>query len=154
MHLYLIRHADALDGDDDAARPLSAKGRKQIRSIARALREAGAFDAAEIWHSPLRRAHETAVLLAKQLASAAHLTAVEGLTPDDAVEMIGAKLNERRRTVAVVGHEPHLSALASLMVAGCPTPPRFTMKKCAVLRLDRSEGGWSVRWHVSPELVI
>ena len=153
MHLYLIRHAHALDGDNDAARPLSPKGRKQVRRLADLLRDAGAFEAREIWHSPLRRAHETAGLLARRMQKGAKLKEVAGLTPDDAVDRIATKLGELRRPVAVVGHEPHLSALASLLVAGHAAPPRFKLKKCAVLRLDRSEAGWAVRWLVSPELL-
>lgn len=153
MHIYLIRHAHALDGENDAARPLSPKGRKQIRSVARLLREAGVFEAGEIWHSPLRRAHETAGVLVKRLHCRARLKEVSGLKPDDAVDKIAEKLGDLRRPVAVVGHEPHLSALASLLVVGSAAPARFTLKKCAVLRLDRVSGGWNVRWHISPELL-
>ena len=153
MHIYLIRHAHALDGENDAARPLSPKGRKQIRSMARLLREAGVFEAGEIWHSPLRRAHETAGVLVKRLQCRARLKEVSGLKPDDTADMIAEKLGDMRRPVAVVGHEPHLSALASLLVVGSASPVHFKMKKCAVLRLDRVGGGWSVRWHISPELL-
>jgi len=153
MHFYLIRHAHALDGENDAARPLSPKGRKQIRTIAKILREAGAFEAGEIWHSPLRRAHETAVVLVQKLRCRARLKEVTGLKPADSIDLIAEKLGDLRHPVAVVGHEPHLSALASLLVVGSVTPVRFKMKKCAVLRLDRVGGGWSVRWHISPELV-
>ncbi len=153
MHLYLIRHAHAVDGDNDAARPLSPKGRKQVRKLANLLRDAEAFDTNEIWHSPLRRAHETAGLLAKGLKAGTRLKEVTGLTPDDAVDRVAEKLGDLRRPVAVVGHEPHLSALASLLVAGHAAPPRFKLKKCAALRLDRAEDGWSVRWQVSPEVV-
>jgi len=153
MHLYLIRHANALDGDDDAARPLSAKGRKQCRNLGRFLRDAGAFEAVEIWHSPLRRARETSALLAKHLKTKAKLTAVSGLLPDDAGDSIIRKLGGARRTLAVVGHEPHLSALASLLVAGRAAPQCFVFKKCAALRLDRIGRGWAVRWQISPELI-
>jgi phosphohistidine phosphatase len=153
MHLYLIRHAHAIDGKDDAARPLSAKGRSQIRALGRFLRGSGAFEAAEIWHSPLRRAEETAILLSKRLKAKVRLVETAGLRPDEAPNSILKKLNDLRRPVAVVGHEPHLSALASLLVAGKAAPPRFVLKKCAALRLDRVDGVWAVRWHVSPELV-
>jgi phosphohistidine phosphatase len=153
MHLYLIRHAHALDGDDDPARPLSPKGRKQVRKLARWLRDTGTFEAREIWHSPLRRAHETAGLLAKGLRKGTRLKEVAGLTPDDAVDRIATRLGDLRRPVAVVGHEPHLSALASLLVTGHAAPPRFVLKKCAALRLDNIGGVWAVRWHVSPELI-
>ena len=153
MHLYLIRHAHALDGDNDSARPLSPKGRKQIRRLADLLLRTGAFEAGEIWHSPLRRAHESAGLLAKRLKLGTKLKEVTGLTPDDAVDRIAAKLGDLRRPVAVVGHEPHLSALASLLVAGQAAPPRFKLKKGAMLRLDHAEEGWVVRWHISPEVI-
>ena len=153
MHLFVIRHAHALDGNDDARRPLSAKGRKQVRALGRFLRDNGAFDAAEIWHSPLRRAGETAALLAKRLKRKVRLVEVSGLRPADAPNSILKKLNDLRHPVAVVGHEPHLSALASLLVADQAAPPRIVLKKCAALRLDHVDGVWAVRWHVSPELI-
>lgn len=153
MHVYLIRHAHAEDGKPDAARPLSAKGRKQIRKLARLLRAAGAIEAAEWWHSPLVRARDTAALLAKQLGHAAPRTEISGLKPDDDPTLTARKLGDARKPVVVVGHDPHLSALASLLVVGRAEPPRFRMKKAAALRLDRSSGGWTVRWLVSPELL-
>lgn len=153
MHVYLIRHAHADDGKNDALRPLSQKGRAQIRRLGRLLREAKAVEAAEFWHSPLVRSRETAELFARQLKSDALLREVSGLRPEDDPERVAAKLGDARRPVAVVGHDPHLSALASLLVTGHSEPPVFRLKKCAVLRLDRTSGGWTVRWHVSPELV-
>jgi phosphohistidine phosphatase len=153
MHLYLIRHAHAVDGDQDAARPLSPKGRKQVRALGRLLRETDTFEASEIWHSPLRRAAETAALLAARFKSKTRLVEVGGLRPGDAADSILKKINDLRRPIAVIGHEPHLSALASLLVAGKAAPPRFVLKKCAALRLDEVGGGWAVRWQVSPELI-
>lgn len=153
MHVYLIRHAHAEDGKLDAARPLSAKGRKQIRQLARLLRAAGAIEAAEWWHSPLVRARDTAELFAQQLGHDAPRMEVSGLKPDDDPTLVARKLGDARKPVVVVGHDPHLSALASLLVVGKAEPARFRLKKCAVLRLERSSGGWTVRWQVSPELV-
>lgn len=151
MHLYLIRHAHAEDGKDDDARPLSAKGVKQIRRIGKALRAAGAFAAKEVWHSPLVRSRDTAVLLRDRLESPAKLIEVAGLRHEDDPQLMARKLGDLRRPVAVVGHDPHLSALATLLVCGAGRPSRFVLKKCSVLRLDRVNGGWSVRWLVSPE---
>jgi phosphohistidine phosphatase len=153
VHVYLIRHAHADEGPNDAARPLSVKGRAQVRRVARLLREAKAVEATEFWHSPLVRSRDTAALLAKQLKIKAPLREVSGLKHEDDPEIVARKLGDARRPVAVVGHDPHLSALASLMVVGRAEPPRFRLKKCAVLRLDRTSGGWTVRWQVSPELL-
>ena len=153
MHLYLVRHAHAVDGTDDAERPLSGKGIAQIRDVGRLLREAEAIEAHQVWHSPFLRAQDTAVRLVKALQLDAELVCANGLRPSDEPEIIARRLRNAGKPVMVVGHDPHLSALASLLVFGRENPPRFVFKKCAVLRLDRETIGWTVRWLVSPELV-
>lgn len=153
MHLYLIRHAHAEDGRPDQARPLSRKGRAQIRRLARFLRTASALDVAEIWHSPLVRSRETAAELRRRLKSRAPLTEISGLKPEDDPAVTARRLGAVNRPVAIVGHDPHLSALASLLVGGPAEPAGFRLKKGAALRLDRSGGGWSARWLVTPELL-
>jgi phosphohistidine phosphatase len=153
VHLYLIRHAHAEDGKNDDARPLSAKGRSQIRRVGRWLRDAEAIDVCEFWHSPLVRSRDTAIFLAKQLKLDAPLREVSGLKPEDDPATLARKIRDAKNPLAIVGHEPHLSALASLLVVGESEPPRFKMKKCTVLRLERSGTGWSVRWQISPELI-
>src|SRR2546425_13194049 len=68
MKLYFLRHADALDGADDAARPLSARGQKQAAEIGRFLKHAGVeFDAA--YTSPLVRAKQTVEIVLKVCGS-------------------------------------------------------------------------------------
>src|SRR5947207_9606270 len=62
MKLYLLRHAEAVDGPDDADRLLSARGKRQAREVGRFLKRAGIeFDAA--YSSPLVRARETAEIV-------------------------------------------------------------------------------------------
>lgn len=153
MHIFLVRHAHADDGERDAIRPLSRKGHRQIRAISRFLSEHDAFEVEEIWHSPLRRAQETAKLLAGRLRLTAQLREKAGLKPQDDPHSISRRLRQLAGPVAIVGHDPHLSALASLLVAGSAVPSHFVLKKCAVLRLDRSGNAWSVRWQISPEIV-
>jgi phosphohistidine phosphatase len=153
MHLYLIRHAHAEDGTRDAIRPVSAKGQRQIRDIGRLLRKAEAVDAEEIWHSPLRRSVETAALLAERLRLKVPLREVGGLKPQDDPHGVLRRLRSTEIPVAIVGHDPQLSALASLLVTGTAEPATFVLKKCAVLRLDSNGAGWCVRWQISPELL-
>ena len=153
MQICLIRHAHAVEGEDDAARPLSKRGREQIRMMGRFLRETGALTAREFWHSPLVRARDTAVLLAKRLKVRAKLIQVAGLLYSDNPAVMAKRLGKIRRPVAMVGHEPHLSALASLLAAGSAKPPLFDLKKCAVVALERTRGRWAVVWQVSPEVI-
>jgi phosphohistidine phosphatase len=150
MEIYLIRHAHALDGENDAARPLSKKGRKQIRAVGRFLRRSGVLRTTEFWHSPLVRSADTAELLVERLAVRGKLTLVSGLLHEDNPAIMARRLNKVRHPVAVVGHEPHLSALASLLVAGKAKPSIFVLKKCAVLALEKHGKRWAVRWQVSP----
>jgi phosphohistidine phosphatase len=153
MHVYLIRHAHAEDGEIDGARPLSRKGLRQIRAISRFLSEHSALEVDEVWHSSFVRAHDTATLLAKRLRLKAELVEKSGLKPQDDPHAIARRLRQLSYPVAIVGHDPHLSALASLLVAGYAVPSHFVLKKCAVLRLDRSGSAWSVRWQIAPEII-
>lgn len=151
--LYLVRHAHAIDAEEDATRPLSPRGEQQVRALAAFFRTADAFQPQEIWHSSLTRARQTAELLARGLKVAAPVTLMPELEPEADPRAVARRIKATSRSVAVVGHEPHLSALASLLVVGRIDPPAFLMKKCAALALDGGEELWMVRWHVSPELL-
>jgi phosphohistidine phosphatase len=153
MLIFLIRHAHAEDTTPDEARRLSRRGRAQVRALARFLRRAEEFAPEELWHSTLARAQETAARLALGTRLPAPLREVAGLAPDDNPRAFARRLARATRPVAVVGHEPFLSALASLLVTGAPAPAHFAMKKGAVLALERAGRHWTVRWHVSPDLL-
>ncbi len=153
MQIYLIRHAHALPGKDDAARPLSKKGRGQIRQVAKFLRQGGWLETKIFWHSPLVRSKDTARLLVQHLKVRGKLTLVAGLKPEDKPAGMARRLNKVRRPVAVVGHEPHLGTLASLLLAGVARPSLFVLKKCAVLALEKTGKRWAVRGQLSPELL-
>jgi hypothetical protein len=63
--------------------------------------------------------------------------------------------------LALVGHEPHLGLLASLLVRGKPRAGLFALSKAAALTLESVESThkrsglrrWRVRWLVAPELL-
>lgn len=150
MQIYLIRHAHALDGDDDAGRPLSAKGRRHIRAIASRLRRGNLLQTKELWHSSLVRARDTARLLAMGLRVSAKLVETDGLEPEADTAPMARRLAGLRRSVAVIGHEPHLSALATRLLGGRAGEPVVVMKKGAVLALERTGSRWAVRWLLSP----
>jgi len=112
MRLYFLRHAEALDGLDDAARPLSPRGHEQAREMGRFLQRTGVeFDAA--YSSPLVRARQTAE----------RLLGVCGRLEPNRLALVDALLNGTRsldfqgwlrglpdvRHVLLVGHNPSLS---------------------------------------------
>lgn len=151
--LYLIRHADAIDLQPDEARPLSEKGRAQVAALAKFLERSEAFAPVEIRHSSLVRARETAESLAQALRFRGLCQEMDGLRPEDDPREIARRVAAFDRSVALVGHEPHMSALASLLVTGRTFPVAFLMKKGATLALTRDDTRWIVRWHIAPGLL-
>lgn len=164
MLLHLVRHAHAVTEEENPSRPLSARGRTDAARLARFFVGNGCFKPAQLWHSPLLRSRETADELLKRLALDAVVVETPGLLPEDDPHELAERLQlhpKDRGDLALVGHEPHLSALASLLVRGKETPDLFTLKKGAVITLELTDdehkktglARWSVRWHVSPELL-
>ncbi|MGA2016004.1 MAG: histidine phosphatase family protein [Opitutaceae bacterium] len=147
--IYLIRHADAVSAEDDPERPLSAKGREQVGAVCAILRDGARFSPAQFWHSPLARSRETAELLAQGLGLSSPLVLTPGLEPEDNPGVIAAVLDREGRDIAVVGHEPHLGALAALMTSGTDGAAMpFPFAKAGVLALSRRGRGWRAQWLV------
>lgn len=153
MHVYLIRHAHAVDADEDMERPLSPRGQEQVKALADFLDRSSLFEPGEIWHSTLARARQTAALLAERLQLECPLRLMPDLEPEADPRAAARRIKASNQSLAVVGHEPHLSALATLLVVGRAEPPAFLMKKCSILALDGTGTHWAVRWHISPDLI-
>lgn len=163
MRLYLIRHAHAVAEEENASRPLSSRGRQDIARITAWLRASHAFTPAQLWHSPLERARETAAILAHTLDQELVRVETTGLLPEDSPQEIAERLETfpAGENLAIVGHEPHLSALATLLVRGKRKPAAFELKKGAILALEPSgrvhkrtgRSRWHTCWLLSPELL-
>jgi phosphohistidine phosphatase len=164
MLLHLVRHAHAVTAEENARRPLSSRGRDEIARLASFFTLNGAFRPAQVWHSPLLRARQTADDLVDRLELDPLLIEIPGLLPEDEPLLLAERLQEQvgaRGDLALVGHEPHLSALASLLVRGKASPMLFTLKKGAVLTLEPAGSEhkktglarWRARWHISPDLL-
>ena len=154
MRLFLVRHAHAVPEEENARRPLSARGRKTVRQIAAFFRASGALQPGYVWHSPLWRARETAEILARGLGlSRKVLLETSGLLPDDDPADIVRQLAAVGDDLALVGHEPYLGALATRLVVGKGIPSAFEFKKGAVLCLERTGACWQIRWYFSPEML-
>lgn len=92
MRVLLVRHARAgdrrtWDGDDDALRPLDAKGRKQAKRLAKTLAELGAT---RLVSSPLARCVQTFEPAVKRLGVPLEERdeLAEGATPDQVLVLL------------------------------------------------------------------
>lgn len=162
MLLYLVRHAvafarDAQTWPDDRERPLTPRGIKRFRQAARGLRALNAT-VNVVLSSPAVRAWDTAIILerAAKWPSPLPCEALEsGLSPTAAL----AALQPYRavNAVALVGHEPHMHELASLLLTGDGGRAAVEFRKggVALLRLDDPAvpGTATLLWHVTPKLL-
>jgi phosphohistidine phosphatase len=117
--------------------------------MARHFKSKSGFAPAEIWHSPLVRAVQTAELVAR-ISRVGARREMAGLLSEDDPRIMARRLASARKPVAVVGHEPHLGALATLLLGGCIAAPMVILKKGALLTLERSEGAFHVSALVAP----
>ena len=142
MNLYLLRHGLAVERgthgfENDARRPLTPKGRRQLRKVAAALGILKLrFDM--ILSSPLVRARQTAEIVAARMRLKKSLLVAEALSPGGSAENLVAKilaLKPLPKTLLLVGHEPDLGKLISLFVAG-KTSAGFSLKKAGLAKLE------------------
>src|SRR2546426_6502090 len=113
MKLYFLRHAEALDGKDDAGRPLSPHGKGEARAVGRFLKGAGIeFDAA--YSSPLVRAKETAEIVL-DLCGSTKLDLTAALLNETSESKFDEWLKgiPDAKHICLVGHAPSLAERAS-----------------------------------------
>ena len=146
MLLLIVRHADAGERDpalwpDDSLRPLSPKGRKRHRRVARRLRRRDLVPTL-LLASPWLRAWQTAELTASATGGPAPM-ACEALADTPDLNRIAAAIGtpDGAAIVALVGHEPWTGELASLLLTGDPRRLAIDFPKSGVLGLEAEEIG-------------
>lgn len=163
MKLWLVRHTHAVTEAENPLRPLSRKGRLAARKLGGFLGHCGALEgASHCWHSGLARAAETAGLLLKSAQLNLPQEQIGSLQPEDDPCAIAERLEKwLGGDLVLVGHNPHLSALGTLLIRGRVNPLQFDLRKGAVVALESTDGihrktglrRWQVRWLLSPELL-
>jgi phosphohistidine phosphatase len=161
MDIIVVRHAIAFERDpsrwpDDADRPLTSDGEDRFRAAARGLgRLVPKVDV--VFASPFARAWRTAELLQAEIKWPAPRRCDE-LSADRPASAVLVPLRDERgaRSVAVVGHEPGLSELASLLLTGDPDGTHLDLKKGGVIRISVDDGipasGMGLlRWALPPK---
>lgn len=153
MRLYLMQHGSALSKDEDPERPLTEGGAAEVSRVAAHLAARTPRTHLRIVHSGKTRARQTAELLAEPFADAT-VEQADGLAPMDDPSAWAGRLANDEEGYALVGHLPHLSRLAGLLLAGDADRDVVTFRNAGLVCLERGEGGsWSVRWILVPELI-
>ncbi len=154
MQLYLLRHADAdtvAAHDDD--RHLSDKGIAQTQRAARFC-EAHEVVPKLILTSPIRRAHQTAKLVAEHLRVEMKIVRwlACGAQPSAVLEEL--QKYDEHKSVMLVGHEPDFSHItAHLIGAG---KDAVHVRKCSLTSIEIHEftgGGGRLDFSIPPKLM-
>ena len=142
MRLSLLRHGIAADRgspeyENDSERPLTPKGERRMRRIAKGLLASGvSYDL--ILSSPYLRAKQTAEVVAQVVSTPEGVRLADTLTPEgnprQLIEALRTDYRERL-DVLLVGHEPYLSRLVSTLLTGGPNLS-VVMKRGALCALD------------------
>ena len=153
MKLYFLRHADALEGADDAARPLSPHGKKEALEVGRFLKRAGIeFDAA--YSSPLVRAKETAEIVLDACGSTKlNLTATLLNETSDAKFEEWLKGIPDAKHICLVGHAPSLAERARQLL-GITASDAFKLPKGGIACLGtENRRSASLKFLITPKLL-
>jgi len=141
--LLLLRHAKAKKPTAphaDAKRPLTRRGRKDARGIAKGLDKRG-FRPDLIWTSPAHRALETACILAKRLGYKRRNIRIDdrlyATTATTLLRLI-RRLDRQEARVILCGHNPELLNVANRLGAELDRLPT-----CGWVQLKFDVGEWS-----------
>jgi len=157
MEIYILRHGIAVNRGTpgykkDSDRPLTPEGEEKLNQIAKAMLAMGLkFDL--ILSSPYLRSKQTAQLVAAELDE--DITLTDLLTPDgNPLELIRELNDEKPQSVLLVGHEPYLSGLISVLVTG-ESNAAIELKKGGLCKLsaDRVAYGQcaTLNWLLTPK---
>jgi phosphohistidine phosphatase len=153
MRVYLVQHGEAHPEEVSAERELTPRGRSDVERLA-ALLANGGVRVAKVYHSGKTRARQTAELFAARLAPGVMCETLEGIAPNDPVELWAERLRECNEDTLVAGHQPFMGKLVALLVAGRCEPPVVLYQPGSIVCLERvAEGRWALVWMVRPELV-
>lgn len=139
MDVYFLRHAIAADRTlfkNDFDRPLTPEGEQKLRQVVKAMRNLQlSFDL--VLSSPYVRARETAEIVAAALGLRKQLEFRESLGVDGSPREFLAEIRQLKAQPAsllLVGHEPYLSSLISLLITGTARSS-VRMKKAGLCKL-------------------
>jgi phosphohistidine phosphatase len=163
MNIFILRHGIAVERgtkgfENDSERPLTPKGKRQLRKSTEAMKRMKLrYDL--ILSSPYKRAKQTAEIVAEELKLKKRLKFSDTLKfegdPETMIREIAA-LKPAPKNLLLVGHEPYLSHLISLLVAGNGSMA-MDFKKGGLCKLEVEKLDGAARaqlvWLLTPKLM-
>ena len=159
MNVYLLRHAQAEAGYPDGQRQLTARGRSHAQLLGEFLRHSPDDLPGRVLCSPLVRARETLELVGAAWSGEplSETEVLESLVPEGNPLEVVSVLDSMQEDVLLVGHNPNIEALSSLLMSGERYRARLVIKTCVMLCFNWSPfpnygetGPAALRWMLDP----
>jgi phosphohistidine phosphatase len=157
MVIYFLRHASAgkrmVSASKDERRPLDEEGILQARYVGRMLANLD-VQVEQIVSSPLKRALQTASLVANELAFESAVQIDDALRPEADLAQFQSMLARLRKyeSVMAVGHNPSLTEFLSKTISSGTGAARIDFKKGAVAKVDINGRSAVLQWLVTPKI--
>lgn len=158
MTIYFLRHASAgqpvSNPEKDERRGLDADGIEQCRQVGRAL-AAMEIQVDAIISSPLKRASQTAALVANEMGHEGKLQLDPALRPEASFSQFRDLLARHGKAdaIMVVGHNPNLSDFLGRTITRATSPAEVSLKKGAVAQVETKRNSSVLRWCLTPKIV-
>jgi phosphohistidine phosphatase len=161
LDLFILRHGDAgrkiAAGSTDAKRALTVAGQKEIADISKSLKDLG-IKINLVITSPLKRAQETATIVAKTLKVQSKMQEWNELTPEANRIKLYGKLSSYKQdaSILIVGHNPYLSEMISEIISEDKNG-HIDLKKGGVARIRITSSNpafkGELKWLITPRLL-
>jgi len=155
MNIYLMQHGKPVPKEKNPDKPLSDRGRDDVRKMADFLKKAG-IQVETVFHSGKTRARQTAEIINSKINPGKESQKREGLSPLDDVKAIAEGIKQGQKDFMIVGHLPHLGKLISLLITGSDPSQVVSFQQGGVvcLRTNEEEKNWAIAWMLVPEIII
>jgi len=155
MKLYLVQHGEAQPKDLDPDRPLTEAGRAATEKTAGFSVRQARVSVDTIFHSGKSRAEQTAEILGKYLLPAGGVHSAKDLSPNDDPNLWAMRLTEIHKDVMMVGHLPHLSRLAAILLGREADSGVVAFTNSGIVCLEKDHSShWRLNWAVIPDILL
>ena len=157
MIVYFVRHASAgqkrFSPKKDEKRSLDAEGVHQCTQMGRIL---SAMEVAvdTVISSPLKRATQTASLIANEIGHEGKLNIENALRPEAKYEHFREMLRKYSKfeALVLVGHNPNFSEFLGRMMVANGDRAYVDLKKAAIAKVESEQKKFVLHWLLTPRL--
>lgn len=154
MRIFLMQHAVAKTKEEDEERGLTDDGIQELLDVAKFFKRLQ-VSIDEIWHSGKKRAAMTSMIFSTELDQEITIKSRDFMNPIDDPHIIRKFLAEAERenkNIMIIGHLPHLSRLASLIVTGDAERPTIKFRNAGIVSLIKDKNRFTIEWLITPDI--